>query len=159
MIRAETLLQEGQKEEAKRILEEVRVKATGGLLSFAAAQYLAFLAMKEGKRQEAYDLLLPIKRHLADDSLCILHELAAEQKNYPLVVELATEVYQVAPSQQMALRNARAFASQKKARPAGGWLQTAWQYGGLNLSAILQEEEFQMLKSNPEFKEFVDRIQ
>jgi Zn-dependent protease len=159
MIQAEALLQEGKKEEAKRILEEVRIKATGGLLSFAAAQYLAFLAMKEGKRQEAYDLLLPIKRHLADDSLCILHELAAEQKNYPLVVELATEVYQVAPSQQMALRNARAFAYQQKARPAGGWLQTAWQFGGLNLSAILQEPEFQMLKSNPEFKEFVDRLQ
>ena len=67
----------------------------------------------------------------------VLHELAAEQKNYPLVVELATVCYQIAPNQKVALRNARAFAYLKQAKPAGGWLQTAWQYGGLNLNSIL----------------------
>lgn len=159
MIQAETALQEGHKEEAKRLLEEVREKAKGGMLAFAAIQYLAFLSMKEGKRQEAYDLLLPIREHLTDDSLCMLHELAAQQKNYPLVTELATPCYQVAPSQKMALSNARAFAYQGQAKHAGGWLQTAWQFGGLDLGAVLQEEEFIELKDNPEFKEFINQIQ
>lgn len=159
MIQAENFLEEGRKEDAKRLLEEVREKASGGLLSFAATQYLAFLAAKEGKRKEAYDLLLPIQSHLADDSLCLLHELASEQKNYALVASLATEVYQIAPTQQMALRNARAFAHQNQPKPAGGWLQTAWQYGGLDIQATLQEEAFQSLKNNPDFREFVDRLQ
>ncbi len=158
MIQAEEALQEGRKEDAKRILEQVKEKASGGLLAFAAIQYLAFLAVKEGQKEEAYNLLLPIKNHLADDSLCILHELAAEQKNYPLVIELSTSCYQIAPSQKMALNNARAFAYQKEAKPAGGWLQTAWQYGGLDLEAVLQEEEFQELKDDPEFREFMEQL-
>ena len=158
MIQAEEALQEGRTEEAKRILEEVKEKAKDGMLAFAATQYLAFLAIKEGKREEAYDLLVPIKDHLTEDSRCLLHELAAQQKNYPLVIELATPCYQVAPSQKMALSNARAFAYQKQAKPAGGWLQTAWQFGGLDVRAVLQEEEFLLLKDDPEFKEFIDQI-
>ncbi|HSX11798.1 MAG TPA: M50 family metallopeptidase [Chlamydiales bacterium] len=158
MQQAENYLQDGNTSEAKKLLEEVCEKASGGLLAVAAKQYLAFLAYKEGKRQEAYDLLLPIKKHLADDSLCLLHELAAERKNYPLVVELSAEVYQVAPSQEMALRNARAYAFEKQPKPAGGWLQTAWQFGGLDLAMILAEEEFQRIKDHREFKAFVDQL-
>ena len=158
MMKAEEALQEGRKEEAKRILQEVNEKASGGLLAFSAAQYLAFLAIKEGKRKDAYDLLLPIKDQLADDSLCLLHALAYEQKNYPLVTELAASCYQMEPSLKMALNNARSFAFLNQAKPAGGWLQTAWQYGGLDLNAILQESEFETLKDNPEFKEFVDEL-
>lgn len=159
MVQAETALQEGNKEEAKRILEEVREKASGSMLAHTAQQYLAYLAFKEGKKEECYHLLLPIKAHLADDSLCILHELAAEQKNYPLVAELSAKCYQIEPSQKMALNNARAFAIQNEPKPAGGWLQTAWQFGGLDLGPILEEEEFVILKDNPEFKEFVDGLQ
>lgn len=158
MIQAENLLEAGNREGAKKIFEEICQKASGGLLEAAAKQYLAFFAAKEGKRKEAYDLLLSVKEHLAGDATALLHELAAEQKNYPLVAELSTEAYQIAPSQQMALRNARAFAHAASPKPAGGWLQTAWQFGGLNLEAILQEEEFQQLKDNPEFKAFLDPL-
>lgn len=158
MIEAESALEEGNRDLAKRLLEEVREKGHGGLLAHAASQYLAFLAIKDRKREEAYNLLLPIKDHLSDDSLCILHELASERKNHPVVVELSTRVYQIAPSQKMALRNARAFAHEKKPKAAGGWLQTAWQYGGLDLESILQEEEFKELKDNHEFREFIDEI-
>ncbi len=158
MMQAETALQEGNKEEAKRLLEEVRLKAAGGMIAFAAQQYLAFLAYKEGKKKECYDLLLPIKDQLADDSLCILHELAADEKNYSLVADLSASCYQMAPSQKMALNNARAFAFKRQGKHAGGWLQTAWQFGGLNLATILEEEEFKALKDNLEFKEFVDGL-
>ena len=102
----------------------MREKATGSLLADTAAQYLAYFDAKEGKRQEAYDLLLSIKDHLADESSCLLHELAVEQKNYPLVAELSTRCYQMAPSQKVALSNARAFAYLKKRNPqADGFKQ------------------------------------
>jgi stage IV sporulation protein FB len=158
MTQAEEALEEGRKEDAKRHLEDLVQKASGGILAFAAQQYLAFLAFKDGRRKECYDLLLPIKEHLADDSLCILHELAAEERNYPLVVELSAKCYQIEPSQKMALNNARAFAYQNQAKHAGGWLQTAWQFGGLNLAHILEEEEFKVLKRDPEFNEFIDGL-
>lgn len=158
MIQAEEALQEGKIEEAKQLLREIQEKAAGGVLAFTAQQYLAFLSFKEGKRKECYDLLLPIKEHLAEDSLCMLHELAAEQKNYPLVIELSAKSYQVDATQKRALNNARAFAYEHQAKPAGGWLQTAWQFGGLNLQTILQEEEFKTLLENVEFKEFIDGL-
>lgn len=158
MIAAEKAMEEGRPSEARRILEEVRQKAKGGLFLFAAIQYLAFLDVKEGKRKEAYDLLLPVKDQLSEDALCILHELAAEQKNYRLVMELSVECYQRMQTPKVALDNARAFAYENQAKPAGGWLQTAWQFGGLDLATLLQEEEFQRLKDDPEFKEFVDPL-
>lgn len=158
MVQAETEFQQGNKEEAKRLFQEVREKAKGGMLALAATQYLAFLHFKEGKRKESYDMLLPIKDQLSDDLLAIMHELAAEQKNYPLVIELSAKCYQTAPSQKMALNNARAFAHEKQAKFAGGWLQTAWQFGGLNLDHVLGEEEFKPLLENPEFKEFINEI-
>jgi hypothetical protein len=58
----------------------------------------------------------------------------------------------------MALRNARAFAHLKQPKPAGGWLQTAWQEGSFNLDALLNEEGFKEMKENPEFREFVDPL-
>lgn len=159
MLRAEQAIAAGQKQEAKQILEELKNHAKGGILAVAAQQYLAYLAYQEGKKQEAYDLLLPIKDHVTEDSLCLLHELAAEQKNYPLVVSLSTKCYQVDPSQQTALNNARAFAHEHMGKHAGGWLQTAWQYGSFDLRHVLAEEPFKFVKEDPEFQEFVKGLQ
>ncbi len=158
MIQAEEALQAGNREEAKRLLEEVKQKATGGVLANAAQQYLAYLKFQEGKKKEAYELLLPIQEHLADDVLCILHELAAQEKNDSLVTQLSAKCYQIEPSQKMALENARAFARLGQGKPAGGWLQTAWQYGSFNLEKIIGEEAFKTVKDEPEFRQFLDTL-
>lgn len=158
MIKAEEALQSGNAAEAKQLLAEIMQKAGDGMIKQNAQQYLAFLAFKEGKRKDCYDLLLPIKDHLADDTLAILHELAAEQRNYSLVVELSAKCYQIDPSQKRAINNARAFAFEKKGEPAGGWLQTAWQYGGMSLGAVLEEEEFKQIQNDPKFKQFLDEL-
>ena len=158
LLKAEGLLQQGDKEGAKKLLKEVEQKAGKGLLAFAAAQYLAFIYKQEGKRDEAYEILLPIKDHLADDTLVFLHELAAERKNDALVMELSAPCYQTAPTQKAALDNARAFARAKQPKPAGGWLQTAWQYGGLDAASLLKEDTFQAIKDDPDFREFTDQL-
>jgi Zn-dependent protease len=158
MAEGEIALQEGRVEEAKRIFEAVREKASHSLLGRTATQYLAFLHVKEGKREGAYELLLPLKEHLSGEGLCLLHELAAEKRNHPLVASISAECYQIAPSRKMALANARAFAFLNQPKEAGGWLQTAWQFGGMDLNHILKEEDFQKLKDDPEFKQFVDPL-
>jgi Zn-dependent protease len=155
LLEAEMALQRGDKHEAKQILEKVRSNGAHGILAFTAMQYLAFLAMEEGKTEEAYELLIPIRQHLSNDGLCLLHKLAAIHKNDSLVTSLSQECYQIAPTQEMALENARAFARLNNAKAAGGWLQTANQFGGLDLDKILQEEEFQKVKNHPDFKEFI----
>ncbi len=158
MLRGEGALKEGKKEEARKIFEEIVAKGAGGLLSAAACQYLAFLDEQEGKHKEAYDFLRPIKQHLPEDALCLLHKLAAGQKDYLLIAELSGDCYQAAPNQEVALRNARAFAYLKQPRSAGGWLQTAWQHGGLDLETLLREEEFTAIKDDPEFRSFVEQL-
>ena len=156
--RAETMLKNGKKEEAKQLFEEVRQRGEGGILSRIASQYLAFLENQEGRQKEAYDLLIPFKKQLDEDALCLLHKLAATQKDYPLVAELSSECYQISSSMDVALQNARAFAFLHQAKPAGGWLQTAWQHGSFDLGSLLNEEEFASLKNDPEFRAFVDPL-
>lgn len=156
LMRAEEALQEGKKEEAKHLFQEVREKASGGLLSSAASQYLAFLLVGEEKHREAYDLLLPLKEHLTEEGRCLLHQLAAEFQNHAVVAELSSECYQTASTQEVALRSARAFAYLKQPKLAGGWLQTAWKQGGLDLERVLNEEPFTALGREREFLEFVE---
>ena len=158
LMQGEAFLREGKKGEAKQCFEKVYEKAKGGLLGATSAQYLAIFMAQEGKRQEAYDFLLPIQDHLADDTRCLLHKLAAEYKNDEVVAKLSVECYQIAPTQEKALCNARAFARLKKGKMAGGWLQTAWQYGGLDLEKILHEDAFAHLVGHSEFDEFVSKL-
>ena len=89
------------------------------------------------------------------EGLCLLHALAAEHFNWDLVAKLSAECFQFAPTQEMALRNARAFAHLRKAKPAGGWLQTAASNGTLEIENILKEEPFQAIKLEPDFQQFI----
>jgi len=75
---------------------------------------------------------------------------------WDVVAKLSHEVYQFAPTQAHALANARAFAYLHQAKPAGGWLQTALEFGEMGREQILAEPEFQALMQNPEFREFIE---
>ena len=158
LMKGELALQQGKKEEAAATFAEVHRLGAKGVFATTAAQYLAFLWMKEGKHREAYEILLPLKEHLSDETLCLLHQLAAEVKNDPLVAELAAGCYQVAPTQEMALQSARSFARLGEAKNAGGWLQTAWKEGGLDLRTVLSEEAFSRVRRDPTFLAFVDLL-
>jgi stage IV sporulation protein FB len=158
LLRAESALQEGKKEEAKKLFEELQRQAAGGMLSIAASQYLAFLYLQEGEKEKSYQLLLPIKDQLAEESICLLHQLASERANDPVVIDFSTRCYQIMPSQEVALRNARSFARLKQSKPAGGWLQTAWQHGPFNVDKILSESAFSAIKDDPMFKAFTDQL-
>lgn len=158
LIKAETFLQEGKKSEAKALFEKVRSEAKKGLLATTASEYLAMLLADEGKGEEAYAILLPLKEEIADEIKPLLHKLAEKEKNYSLIAEFSAECYQLSPTQEVALRNARAFAFLEDPKPAGGWLMSAWQQGGLDLEHILKEEPFMKVKDTPEFKEFTDQM-
>jgi len=158
MQEAEEMLQRGDKAGALKLFEDILRRAPGGVLSSSASQYLAFLYAEQGRRDEAYRLLLPIKEHLAIDTRCLLHSLAAERGNDALVAELSAECYQFSPNRDVAICNARAFARLGKAEPAGGWLQTAWQYGSFDLESFLKEEAFSGVRESSEFREFVKTL-
>lgn len=159
LAQAEQALQEGRRTDAELLLSEIREVTKEGILYRTATQFLAFLNMQKGQKEEAYRLLLPIEDHLAEDIRCLLHQLAAEHQNWPLVAKLSAGCYQIAQNQETALRNARAFAHLHQPKPAGGWLQTAWRHGGLDIEKVLNEEEFQVIKKDPEFQRFIQLMQ
>ena len=158
LIKGEMALQKGNKQKAKEFFSLVSDKTKEGVLGSTAAQYLAILLSTEGKNDEAYELLLPWQDHLASDTKCLLHKLAAIRSDFKTVAHLSKECYQIAPSKEIALHNARAFASLQEARKAGGWLQTAWKYGRFSLDHTLQEECFTALKGDKEFERFISKL-
>jgi len=155
---AERALQEGKKGEAEKLFTAIREKTKKGLLHQVATQYLAMLEHHAGNNNAAYELLLPIEEELTGEMKVLLHTLAAEHKNWPLVAKLSTECFQLQGSQAIALNNARAFASLHQPKPAGGWLQTASYAAPLDLQKILNEEPFQGIKQEPDFTHFTDNI-
>jgi Zn-dependent protease len=159
MENGETALQEGRKSDAEHLFGEVRQKTKKGLLYETATQYLAFMQFQAGQRENAYQLLLPIEQDLGGNAKVLLHTLAADNQNWPMVIKLSTECYQLSQSPEVALNNARGFAHEGLAKPAGGWLQTAYSSGSLNLEKVLNEEAFQGIKSDPDFQHFIQTLQ
>ncbi len=158
LIKAEVAMQSGKNEEAKELFAKVRESAKEGLLFVTATQYLAFLYFEQGHFHDAYEMLYPIKKQISEEAICLLHKLAYRESDFSLVMELSSECYQFSPSQDAALRNARAFAKLSRPKLAGGWLQTAYNHGGLDIKKIISEEIFSSVRNDPSFKQFTDNL-
>lgn len=155
LVEAEMLLRQGDKQKSLEAFEALRAAAKEGMIYDAATQYAAFLHYDLGHGGEAYHLLLPMKDHLDPESLILLHRIAFEQNEFPIVMELAGSVFQFAPEAEVALRSAYAAANLKDAEATVGWLQTARHSGVENLPEIIKEKAFDAIRSDPAFKEFV----
>jgi len=151
---AEKDLQAGNKDKALFAFEKIRNESKEGMIHMMATQYLAFLKYDLGRTKEAYELLLPIRAEISPEALCLLHKTAYDEKNYPLVEEIGGSCFQVMPSKEVALRNALASAALAKAKPAVGWLETAFQEGLDNLTNILSSPEFDLIRENDLFQKF-----
>jgi Zn-dependent protease len=158
-VQGEEALALGKRAEAERIFSILKEKTHSGVFHITAMQYLGLLKFKEGLKEESYQLLFPIIDDLSDEARCILHELAATHQNWDLVAKLSSDCFQIAPLQEVALSNARAFAYLRQPKPAGGWLQTAAASGPLDVRKILNEDPFQAIKHESDFQQFVSRIQ
>ena len=153
---AEKDLQEGNKDKALSSFEKIRTEAKEGVIFMLATQYLAFLKNDLGRSKEAYNLLYPLRADLSSDALCLLHKVAFEQDNFDLVAELGPGCFTSLQSPEVALRNAFACAQLSQAKPAIGWLETAFQEGLDNLQEVLSSSYFDTIRSEPIFKKFLD---
>ena len=120
-----------------------------------ATQYLAFLRYEEGDSKGAYQLLLSVRQELASDALCLLHKAAFEQRDFPLVAELAGNCFQTWPTAETALRNAYAHAELSQSVPAVGWLETAITEGIDNLEEVLAEKSFDPIRQGAPFQQLL----
>lgn len=156
--RAIILYQKKEFEEAKELFVDLRNKSKNGLIFNQSTHYLAFIEYEKNDFKKAYEYLLTIKDKLGDDGICLMHKLAFEENNFELVKELSSSCYKLSSTKSVALINAKAFAMLKEAKPAGGWLNTAMQYGDIDLNSLLLEHYFAYVKDDEEFKKFFHHI-
>lgn len=152
---AERNLQEGEKDKALFAFDRIRLEAKEGMIYMMATQYVAFLKYDLGKVKEAYDLLIPLRAELPPEALCLLHKAAFEVGDFSIVEQIGGDCYQVLPGKEIALRNAIACAALTKAKPAVGWLETAFQDGLENIGAIIKGKEFDPIRDTPYFQQFM----
>lgn len=156
--KVEEMMQKGNREEAYQLCQQIRAKAKKGMIFELSTQYLAFLKYEKGEIKDAYELLRSIREELGSDAMCLLHKAAFEQKDFPLVVELAGPCFQTWPSMETALRNAYAHAQLKQAVPTVGWLQTAISEGLVNIPDVLSDHIFDPIRSDSSFQELTKAV-
>ena len=154
--RAEDLLHIGHKEEAIQQLEQLRSQAQSGIICNTAAQLLADQYYEQGKYQETYDLLYPIKNEIDAPALRILHQTAYHLGNFKEAIELGDRSYHAYPSYDTALVNAFCYGLLGLERPAIGWLQCAIREGLPNIKDVLQKHDFDKIRNEPLFKQLLN---
>ncbi|MDP1609050.1 MAG: M50 family metallopeptidase [Chlamydiales bacterium] len=93
-----------------------------------ALEGLAEALQQQGKPKEAYDLLRTSDVSKLKEGKWLLCKLASQEKNYHLVAEYAHEIYELRPTFETALLNAKAYSSLQDIVLAEGWLHTASQF-------------------------------
>ncbi len=155
---AEEKKQAGDETGAIAKYEEIRKKAKEGILYTVATQSIAETYKKNGKYKEAYELLLPIKNSLTNESLPLLHFLAYKAHDYKTIKDLANQTYQISPSPETALINAMAYGVSGDAEASCGWLECAIRDGLPSASEALKKQEFDSIRNNERFQELVKSV-
>ena len=157
MKSAEKDYQKGNEAAALQKLEHLVQNSNKGITFLNATQLIAKILDHQGRSKEAYERLLPLKSQLTPESLVLLHKLAYRLGELKEAISLGTIAYQRQPGYEAALINAFTYALQGDAKPAVSWLQCAVKEGLPNLHEVIQEMEFNSIRDDPAFKNFVER--
>ncbi len=115
-------------DKAKLLLKKL-LKSRDPKVKHLAVESMAKIHYKENETEKSYDLLINADPQLLKEGKTLLCKLAFERKNYELVSQYALDIYASDPTFEIALLNSQAFAHLKDPDLAGGWLETAAQFG------------------------------
>ncbi|CDR34162.1 site-2 protease family protein [Criblamydia sequanensis] len=152
----ENLLNSRHYEEASSTLKNVIKKSGSGLIYMTAMEFLAETLKRQGKINEAYDLLLPVKDRLNTHSLKQFQEIAFLTKHFQEAVEIGKKTYSEDPNFKTALLNSLSFGELKKGNEALSWLKSALTYD-ISLENLMKESSFQTLLDLPEIQDFLSK--
>jgi stage IV sporulation protein FB len=158
MKSADADFQAGNSAVALEKLEKVRSKTKEGILYSMATQEMAEIYRNQEHYEEAYELLLPIQKTLAGDSLTLFHFLAYMNSDFQTVLEISSKCFQENPSYDTALINAFACGALAKAESAVGWLECAVREGLPSINQAIKREEFDPIRHDPRFLAFQQNL-
>ncbi len=155
MKNAEKDYHKGNEEVALHKLEHILNQTHKGIIFQRASEMAAKILEKQGRFKEAFEMLLPLKSKLSPESIVLLHKLAYQLGNLKEAISLGTLSYQRQPSYEVALINAFSYALQGDVKPTIGWLQCAIKEGLPNFKEVVDEMEFNNIRSDPLFQDFI----
>lgn len=155
---AEKDLVAGNRTQAMTKFQQVREQSGKGLLCSLATQELASLLHKEERYQEAYELLLPIRKEVSSENMPLFHHLAYMNRDFQVVVEVGNQSYQLSPTYETAFINAVAHSVLGKAEAAIGWLECSIREGLPHPEEAAKRSEFDSIRSLPSFRTLLDRL-
>lgn len=152
--RGKSAIEQGQLPHAKKIFKKLTTSSTPSVQQIAL-EHLAHVYVLENDRETAYELLVKAKGALSSHSKCVLAHLAFEKRNYLLIAELSRELYEIEPTYETALLNAKSFALLEQPAHAGAWLATAVKFEDRQdtLEDLLQDPAFATVKLMDRFKD------
>lgn len=151
---AKKALADSRHQKAYSLFKEIMETTNKGRTRTSAILHMAFILSGWGEGKKAYELLLPLKDSLLEESLDFLHSLAFYNQDYALVVELGDRCYQEFPSYEVAFNNAAAHAHLENVHACIGWLQCARSEAMPDLLEHLKRQEFDRIREEKLFKEF-----
>lgn len=151
-------LQNGNDDAALTKFEEVRKAAQQGILFLIASEHIADIYRKKQRYDEAYGMLKPLQPALNPETLPLFHFLAFVNRDFPMVIKVGNQCFQMKPTYDTALMNAYANAYEAKAEPAVGWLECAVRQGAPSLKDIVNKTEFDPIRHDPLFHNFVNSL-
>lgn len=153
---AQSKLQNGHREEALIAFQRIRDMVKSGLIYQKATENAADLLASKGDLKQAYETLSTLGKKLSPEGLNLMHHLAYSQKHWEQVVALGDRAYQNRPNYHVAIINAASHSALGHVKPAIGWIQCALHEGLPHLKDVLKGREFDEIRSDPLFRDFLE---
>jgi len=148
----------GNHEKALGIYHEIREKSKAGLIYQTATENAARLLFEQKQLEPAYEMLSRLGKNMTTDGLILLHRLAFNLKLWKESAALGDKTYRERPSYQIAAINAISHAALGQVKPTIGWIQRAIQDGMPHAEAVVKAEEFNGIRNDPAFREFLAQL-
>jgi hypothetical protein len=145
----------GKAKEAFEKFVHLREQAPRGMIHIQATKYMAMILGAEGEVNQAYEWLMPIRKHLQPRELLLLQQMAFRLKEWNDAVQVGQELYQKEPLGEAAAINAIACAQLGQPKAAAGWLHCASESGYRSMKALIEKKELDPIRESAAFQEFI----
>ena len=112
-------------------------------------------AFNRGKKEEAFQLLLSIRKKLSGEPLYLLYKLSFDLGHYKLVTELSGACFQEFPMPDVSLVAAKSHAQESDVEACLGWLETTLGFGAFHPLDLVSDPHFDLIREIPTFSQWV----
>lgn len=147
-------IEKGDVAKGKALLEKL-TQSKDDYFKVRASETLAHVLEKEGDPRLAYKTLLKVDPDKLKGGKWLLCKLAYEKGNYQWVEKFSREIYEIRPTFETALLNAKTFSRLKNPEYSAAWLHTALQFEeakDFSREEILSDTAFQSTREHPAFQ-------